>query len=115
MGPRTGPFLIGVCFNYALIACCEVGARRLVEMLTEFGLPDLEPLADYIIDTSLAGTRSVINQLPHGEWHSALLIDGYEQPIELKATLRIGSDLVELDRERDAASIYLEFRLKGGA
>ena len=23
------------------------------------------------------------------------------------------SDLVELDRERDAASIYLEFRLKG--
>ena len=25
------------------------------------------------------------------------------------------SDLVELDRERDAASIYLEFRLKGAA
>ena len=25
------------------------------------------------------------------------------------------SDLVELDRERDAASIYLEFRLKGVA
>ena len=49
---------------YTLIACCEIGARRLVEMMAEFGLHDLDALADYIIDTSLQGTLDTIAELP---------------------------------------------------
>jgi len=51
-------------------------------------------------------------------------LDGSGQNLERRYRLEIWretvnwmqsrcSDLVELDRERDAASIYLEFRLKG--
>ena len=37
---------------YALIACCEAGVNRLVAMMEEFGIDDLEELGTYIIDTS---------------------------------------------------------------
>jgi N-methylhydantoinase B len=54
---------------YALMACCEAGARRLQGMMTEFGLTDLDPLADYIIETSRIGTLGdAIAELPKGTW-----------------------------------------------
>ena len=39
---------------YALIACCEVGGRRLREMMREFGLRDLDGLGAYVLDASNA-------------------------------------------------------------
>ncbi len=82
---------------YALIACCETGAARLAGMMGEFGLDDLEGLADYIIETSYRGTVEAIAQLPRGTWHNVLRVDGYEQEIDLHAALTIAEDRVELD------------------
>jgi N-methylhydantoinase B len=45
---------------YALVACCEAGATRLMQMMDEFGLDDLIGLSDYIIDTSYRGTLAAI-------------------------------------------------------
>ncbi|MEM8729350.1 MAG: hydantoinase B/oxoprolinase family protein [Pseudomonadota bacterium] len=82
---------------YALIACCETGARRLVEMMTEFDISDLEALAEHIIDTSRRGTIAAIAALPKGTWHNRLTVDGYERPIDLHAALTIAEDHVGLD------------------
>ena len=82
---------------YALIACCEAGANRLVQMMEEFAINDLESLSDYIIETSRRGTLEAIAELPQGEWRSALTVDGYDDPIELHARLTIGKDQVLLD------------------
>ncbi|MEX0285087.1 MAG: hydantoinase B/oxoprolinase family protein [Paracoccaceae bacterium] len=82
---------------YALIACCEAGASRLVDMMAEFGVDDLDTLADYIIDTSYRGTVDAIADLPKGTWNSVLTVDGYEQPIDLHAALTIGAEHVTLD------------------
>ncbi|MGC3939835.1 hydantoinase B/oxoprolinase family protein [Roseobacter sp. EG26] len=82
---------------YALIACCETGADRLVKMMAEFGIADLEVLADYIIDTSRAGTLSAIADVPRGTYRNSLTVDGYECPIELHATLTISPGGVLLD------------------
>ncbi|SDX10659.1 N-methylhydantoinase B [Ruegeria halocynthiae] len=82
---------------YALIACCETGAERLAGMMEEFGIDHLGELADYIIDTSYRGTVEAIAQLPKGAWQNVLKVDGYEQEIELHASLTIGEDHVELD------------------
>ncbi len=82
---------------YALIACCETGAARLAGMMDEFGIDHLDELADYIIDTSYRGTVEAIAQLPEGTWHTVLKVDGYEQEIDLHATLTIGEDYVNLD------------------
>ncbi|NDW46393.1 hydantoinase B/oxoprolinase family protein [Ruegeria sp. PrR005] len=82
---------------YALIACCETGARRLADMMAEFGIDDLDRLADYIIDTSYRGTLEAIAELPQGRWHATLKVDGYEQEIELCAALTVSADRVEVD------------------
>ncbi len=82
---------------YALIACCETGATRLAGMMEEFGLDDLDPLADYIIETSYKGTLDAIAEVPKGVYHSTLNVDGYEHPITLCATLTVADDHITLD------------------
>ncbi|MEM7188259.1 MAG: hydantoinase B/oxoprolinase family protein [Pseudomonadota bacterium] len=82
---------------YALIACCEAGASRLVEMMTEFGLGDLYGLSKHIIETSHRGQLAAIAEVPSGTYRAELMVDGYEAPIKLAATLTIGPDGVDLD------------------
>ncbi|MGI9462835.1 MAG: hydantoinase B/oxoprolinase family protein, partial [Aestuariivirgaceae bacterium] len=82
---------------YALIACCEFGARRLVEMMDDFALDDLDALAEHVIETSRRGTLAAIAEVPAGVYDSKLTIDGYEVEIELCARLTVGKDGVALD------------------
>lgn len=82
---------------YALIACCEAGATRLQQMMTEFGLEDLNALADHIIETSRRGTLAAIAALPKGTWRSMLTVDGYDAEIDLHAALTVADDHMALD------------------
>lgn len=82
---------------YALIACCEAGAARLVAMMVEFGLEDLEALAAYIIDTSERGTREAVAALPAGTYRNHLTVDGYERELDLHAALTISEAGLEVD------------------
>ncbi len=82
---------------YALIACCETGARRLVGMMDEFGLDDLDLLAEHIIGVSRRGTLAAIAAVPPGIYDDLLRIDGYEAEIELCARLTVAPGGVDLD------------------
>jgi N-methylhydantoinase B len=82
---------------YALIACCETGGQRLVEMMEEFGIDDLEDLSNYIIETSRQGTLAAIKEVPQGTYHCELRVDGYEQEIQLKAQMTVESEQILLD------------------
>ncbi len=84
---------------YALIACCEAGAKQLVGMMDEFGLDQLDQLAEHIIETSRSGTRDAILQVPDGTYSSALTLDGYETEIELHAKLTVAGGDIALDFE----------------
>lgn len=82
---------------YALIACCEAGAARLVTMMVDFGLEDLDPLADYIIETSRRGTLDAIADLTPGTYRNMLRVDGYERDLDLHATLTVNAKGLHLD------------------
>ena len=82
---------------YALIACCEAGAARLVTMMEDYGLDDLDALSDYIISTSRRGTLEAIAAVPPGVYTNELVMDGYEAPLTLKATLTVTADRLHLD------------------
>ncbi|MDJ1006277.1 MAG: hydantoinase B/oxoprolinase family protein [Paracoccaceae bacterium] len=82
---------------YALIACCEAGAARLSEMMTDYGLADLHGLAEYIIETSRRGTLQAIAEVPPGVYENTLKVDGYEEELTLKARLSITADRLHLD------------------
>ncbi|GGJ18789.1 hydantoinase B/oxoprolinase family protein [Neoroseomonas lacus] len=82
---------------YALIACNEKGGTRLVEMMREFKLRDLELLGEEIITRSRRAMADVIAKLPQGSWSASMTIDGFEAPVTLAATLTIAGDRVLVD------------------
>ncbi|SPH23337.1 Acetophenone carboxylase delta subunit [Defluviimonas aquaemixtae] len=82
---------------YALIACCEAGAARLVAMMEDFGLDDLDRLAEHIIETSRKGTLHAIAEVPEGIYRNVLTVDGYEAELELHAALKVTRDRLHLD------------------
>lgn len=82
---------------YALIACAECGSRRLSECLSDFALADIEDLSDYIIETSRRSCELKIRQLPEGVYQSSMRIDGYDDPIDLVASLTIADGRVDID------------------
>uniref|UniRef100_UPI0035B063C6 hydantoinase B/oxoprolinase family protein n=1 Tax=Sphingomonas sp. TaxID=28214 RepID=UPI0035B063C6 len=82
---------------YALMACNNVGSRQLVAMMREFGLSGIGELADMIIARSRQGMASIVAGLPQGTWQAAMRIDGYEQPVDLVATLTIKGGSIAVD------------------
>jgi N-methylhydantoinase B len=76
----------------SLCACNDAGARRLVRMMEEFSLDSLDPLAEFIFDASLRGTRAAIAALPGGTFAAEIFSDGYEAPVALRAAMTIDSD-----------------------
>jgi N-methylhydantoinase B len=82
---------------YALIACNEIGSRRLTAMMGEYRLHDLDMLGEEIITRSRRGMAEAIGKLPQGTWTSSMRIDGYEAPIDLVATVTIGRARIDVD------------------
>ncbi|MFF0922914.1 hydantoinase B/oxoprolinase family protein [Rhizobium leguminosarum] len=82
---------------YALAACNETGQRRLVDMLTEFNLPDLSTIGGFILKHSREATLERLKKLPHGSWHYSLDLDGYDESVHLAAKLSIGPEGIVVD------------------
>ncbi len=82
---------------YALVACNETGSSRLLAMMEEYALSDLDQLGEHIIRTSRKGMEDAINQLPKGSWSASMRIDGYEAPIDLVAKLTVGDGEIVVD------------------
>lgn len=75
----------------------EVGARQLLRFLDEFGLADIEALADEIVGRSERAMRERIAALADGEYRYALTIDGFDRPIEIRAAVRVAGDELTVD------------------
>ena len=82
---------------YALATCNEIGHQRLVEMMTEFALDDLNEIAEFILENSRLATLEKIAALPRESASGEMTIDGYSTPIELKVKLEIQEDKILCD------------------
>jgi N-methylhydantoinase B len=81
----------------SLISGNDTGARRLVEMMGEFGLTTLDPLANHILTQSEKGARDAMRAMPNGEWSYETQLDGYERPLTVKCKLMIRDGDVTID------------------
>jgi N-methylhydantoinase B len=91
----------------SLISANDTGAKRLVDMMTEFKLTSLEPLAKHILTTSEEAARAAIREVPEGEWSYEMPLDGYEKPLLVKCKLTIKNGKVMLDYTGTSpASLY---------
>jgi len=82
---------------YSLAACNDIGCKRLVEMMEEFGLDDLEGISDFIYEHSHKAVMAEIAKLPKGTYRNSMTIDGFEEPLDLVASLTISDDAISVD------------------
>src|SRR5580698_9620742 len=82
---------------YALAACNDEGSKRLVEMMEEFGIANLDRLGDHIIETSRQATLDAIRKLTPGKYKNTVHMDGYDRPLTLAGEMTIGDDGIHVD------------------
>ena len=84
---------------YSLCACNDAGAKRLARMMGEFAMDNLDPLADFIFDSSRRATLAEIAKIPGGVFRSEIRSDGYEEEVTLRAAMTVEADAIMVDFE----------------
>jgi N-methylhydantoinase B len=82
---------------HAQVSCNEVGGRRLLEFMHEFGLDSIEPLAREILTRSERAMREAIQRIPDGTYAGETWSDGFsgDEPIHIVCTVTVnGSDIL---------------------
>ena len=82
---------------YSLATCNEVACRRLVEMMDDFGILSLDNLGKHILEKSKAATLKAIGNFKPGVYKHAMRVDGFEEPVDLVATMTIGDTGIDVD------------------
>lgn len=82
---------------YALANCNDVGGRRLLAMMAQYEINDLNDLAETIIESTRAAMRKAIRKLPIKKVFSQMTTDGYDKEINLKASFEVCDDKVIVD------------------
>jgi len=82
---------------YACAACNDEGGRRLIEMMDEFEIANLDRLGDTVVEASREATLARIRALPKGTYRNSMTIDGYDKPLVLNASLTISDDGIHVD------------------
>lgn len=82
---------------FSLSACNKIGARRLVAMMDEFGMSSLDGLGSYILERSKEASLEAIRRFPPGVYKNEMMVDGYDKPVKLVATMTIGDTGIDVD------------------
>jgi len=82
---------------YALATCNEIGHRRLVDMMEEFALSDLDGIAGFILENSRRATIERIAALPQTSATGEMTMDGFDRPITLKVKVTVKGDRIISD------------------
>lgn len=82
---------------YALATCNEIGHRRLIDMMEEFALSDLDRIAIFILDNSRRATIERIAALPQQSAEGEITMDGFDRPITLKVKVSVKGDRIVSD------------------
>jgi len=84
---------------YAQAGSNDLGGARLLDMIEEFDLGDIEELSDEVCSRSERAMREAIEALPDGVYENEAYTDGFDDPIRLCALIRIDGDEMVVDYE----------------
>lgn len=81
----------------ALVTANAMGAQRLLDLMDEAGIEDLAPLATAIQSASEQAMRKALGRIPHGDYHHELWMDGFEEPLRIRALVRVAGGEIWID------------------
>ncbi|MDW3219914.1 MAG: hydantoinase B/oxoprolinase family protein [Acidimicrobiales bacterium] len=74
---------------HGLAASNETGRRRLLAMLEEFGLSDLDDLATFVFARTERATLEALRNVPNGTYRNEMQVDGYDATLTLAVTITV--------------------------
>ena len=81
----------------AQVAANAVGMRRVVDLLSEYGLEDLAALSQAIRERSGSVMRQAIAGIRDGEYASEVFTDGMGDPLKIAVKLTVRGEQIEVD------------------
>jgi len=82
---------------HGLAAANETGRRRLIDMLNEFQIANLDELATFVFDRTRNATMKALAEVPKGTYHNQMTVDGYDKPVTLVVALTVTDDGMHAD------------------
>ena len=70
---------------------------KLIGLLTDENLTDLDSVADEIIARSEQSMRDAISALPDGTWYDSFTTDGFDKPLHIACAATIAGDELSVD------------------
>ncbi|MCZ6635697.1 MAG: hydantoinase B/oxoprolinase family protein, partial [bacterium] len=83
----------------------DVGVIKLVEMMQEHGLDDLEVLSQLILDRSEEATRTAIAEIPNGTYEDEVEIDGFDDPLKIRVAITVQDQDLRVDYAGSSAQV----------
>ena len=78
----------------AQFSAYELGIQRLIKILDDEQIDDLDLLVEEILGRSEAAMRKAISAVPDGTYSDEIMLDGFEEPLKIRCEVCIsGSDL----------------------
>lgn len=82
---------------HGLAACNETGRRRLLDMLREFDMVDLDELAEFIFGRTRNATMRALEAVEPGVYRNDMQVDGYNETITLAVELTVTDEGMHAD------------------
>ena len=79
------------------VAANETSGVKLLAMMREYELKDLDYVGHEIIERSHKGMLEEIRKLPNGTTHNTITLDGYGKAVQIVCALTVADDGIEID------------------
>ena len=78
----------------AQFSAYELGIKRLIKILDDENINDLDVLVEEILGRSELAMRNAISAVPDGIYSDDIMLDGFDEPLKIRCEVSIkGSDL----------------------
>ena len=92
---------------HSLSACNDTGHRRLMDMMGEFGIDDLDRLQAFIFGHSRQATLERLATLPRTSCSNTITVDGYDAPVTMRLRLDLAPEGVLADYDGTSGIFFI--------
>ncbi len=81
----------------SMVGSCYVAGEKLLELLDEYGLENIEGVGQEILARSRAAQEAALRQIPEGTYYGETTFDGFDAPITLRCAVTLKDGTAWID------------------